>query len=58
VQLDAGMRRPTLDDVFLQLTGHRAADDDAAGDHGSPDDDPAGGRGRGRRGAKKREARA
>ena len=29
---DAGMRRPTLDDVFLQLTGHAAerADDDAA----------------------------
>ncbi|MGB3829513.1 MAG: ATP-binding cassette domain-containing protein [Ornithinimicrobium sp.] len=29
---DAGMRRPTLDDVFLTLTGHRAeveADDDA-----------------------------
>jgi ABC-2 type transport system ATP-binding protein len=21
---DAGMRRPTLDDVFLQLTGHAA----------------------------------
>ena len=21
---DAGMRRPTLDDVFLQLTGHKA----------------------------------
>ncbi|KQO81914.1 ABC transporter [Frigoribacterium sp. Leaf263] len=28
---DAGMRRPTLDDVFLQLTGHRTgADDDAS----------------------------
>lgn len=25
---DAGMRRPTLDDVFLQLTGHVAADDE------------------------------
>ena len=23
---DAGMRRPTLDDVFLQLTGHIAED--------------------------------
>ena len=23
---DAGMRRPTLDDVFLQLTGHAAED--------------------------------
>jgi ABC-2 type transport system ATP-binding protein len=26
---DAGMRRPTLDDVFLRLTGHAATDDDA-----------------------------
>jgi ABC-2 type transport system ATP-binding protein len=26
---DAGMRRPTLDDVFLQLTGHAAQTDDA-----------------------------
>ena len=25
---DAGMRRPTLDDVFLRLTGHAATDDD------------------------------
>ncbi len=25
---DAGMRRPTLDDVFLQLTGHSAEDDE------------------------------
>lgn len=25
---DAGMRRPTLDDVFLQLTGHRADETD------------------------------
>ncbi|MGB5953471.1 MAG: ATP-binding cassette domain-containing protein [Ornithinimicrobium sp.] len=24
---DAGMRRPTLDDVFLRLTGHKAEDD-------------------------------
>jgi len=31
---DAGMRRPTLDDVFLKLTGHKAdkADDDSAAD--------------------------
>jgi ABC-2 type transport system ATP-binding protein len=28
--LDVVVRRPTLDDVFLQLTGHRAAVDDAA----------------------------
>jgi ABC-2 type transport system ATP-binding protein len=26
---DAGMRRPTLDDVFLRLTGHSATDDTA-----------------------------
>jgi ABC-2 type transport system ATP-binding protein len=26
--LDAGIRRPTLDDVFLTLTGHSAEDDD------------------------------
>ncbi|MFP7761946.1 ATP-binding cassette domain-containing protein [Marisediminicola sp. LYQ85] len=26
---DAGMRRPTLDDVFLRLTGRSASDDDA-----------------------------
>jgi ABC-2 type transport system ATP-binding protein len=25
---DAGMRRPTLDDVFLKLTGHTASDDE------------------------------
>ena len=29
--LDAGIRRPTLDDVFLTLTGHGAEDDDKAG---------------------------
>lgn len=28
--LDAGMRRPTLDDVFLQLTGHRSTTADGA----------------------------
>jgi ABC-2 type transport system ATP-binding protein len=27
--LDLGLRRPTLDDVFLQLTGHHAVDDPA-----------------------------
>ena len=27
---DAGMRRPTLDDVFLRLTGHMASDEEAA----------------------------
>ncbi|WP_152189728.1 ATP-binding cassette domain-containing protein [Georgenia satyanarayanai] len=29
--LDAGIRRPTLDDVFLTLTGHAAADDENSG---------------------------
>jgi ABC-2 type transport system ATP-binding protein len=29
---DAGMRRPTLDDVFLRLTGHAATDDDDGAD--------------------------
>ncbi|GGC78533.1 daunorubicin resistance protein DrrA family ABC transporter ATP-binding protein [Tersicoccus solisilvae] len=54
---DAGIRRPTLDDVFLQLTGHMAeesdADDEQAGarrkrgrrddheDGGAPDGDTA-----------------
>jgi ABC-2 type transport system ATP-binding protein len=33
--LDVGLRRPTLDDVFLSLTGHGAEDDDAGGDPGS-----------------------
>jgi len=27
---DAGMRRPTLDDVFLNLTGHQAQEGEAA----------------------------
>ncbi|WP_299169396.1 ATP-binding cassette domain-containing protein [uncultured Arthrobacter sp.] len=29
---DAGMRRPTLDDVFLTLTGHRAEDEPSTND--------------------------
>ena len=29
---DAGMRRPTLDDVFLTLTGHTASTDDSETD--------------------------
>jgi ABC-2 type transport system ATP-binding protein len=41
---DAGMRRPTLDDVFLTLTGHTAAGDEAApGDAVGTDGDDAGG---------------
>ncbi len=40
---DLGLKRPSLDDVFLHLTGHRAVDGSAdAGAAGSPDlDDPA-----------------
>lgn len=53
---DAGMRRPTLDDVFLRLTGHAATADEAAatgaagpgrssrrgrGDHGTTSADTA-----------------
>jgi ABC-2 type transport system ATP-binding protein len=29
---DAGMRRPTLDDVFLKLTGHKAEDETSTND--------------------------
>ncbi|MGO4691276.1 ATP-binding cassette domain-containing protein [Glaciibacter sp. 2TAF33] len=40
---DAGMRRPTLDDVFLQLTGHHAEaerpDDDSGAKRGKKTDD-------------------
>jgi len=36
VPLDAGMRRPTLDDVFLQLTGHAATADETADDGDNP----------------------
>jgi ABC-2 type transport system ATP-binding protein len=32
---DFGLRRPTMDDVFLTLTGH-AAEADARGDHPTP----------------------
>jgi ABC-2 type transport system ATP-binding protein len=44
---DIGLRRPTLDDVFLQLTGHRTGpepDPGGADDSGGPD--PSGGRNR------------
>ncbi|MDY1003440.1 ATP-binding cassette domain-containing protein [Curtobacterium sp. CFBP9011] len=43
---DAGMRRPTLDDVFLRLTGH-AATDDAGGDGGGDGRRSGGGDGTG-----------
>ncbi|ROP44001.1 ATP-binding cassette domain-containing protein [Pseudokineococcus lusitanus] len=46
--LDAGVRRPTLDDVFLTLTG-RGAEEAAAGDG---DGGGRKGRGRGRRGGR------
>ncbi len=32
---DAGLRRPTLDDVFLTLTGHAAVDEEETTDTGS-----------------------
>jgi ABC-2 type transport system ATP-binding protein len=32
---DAGLRRPTLDDVFLQLTGHQAEETDEKGEGGT-----------------------
>ncbi|MEU7489425.1 ATP-binding cassette domain-containing protein [Streptomyces sp. NPDC042319] len=56
---DVGLRRPTLDDVFISLTGHAAetpaeggenGDDTADGDPGA--DGPAGRRGRRKRGNK------
>ena len=42
---DLGLQRPSLDDVFLHLTGHRAEDADQTGepdgdDSGSTDDNP------------------
>ncbi|MHB0916065.1 MAG: ATP-binding cassette domain-containing protein [Thermoleophilia bacterium] len=37
--IDAGLRRPTLDDVFLALTGHAAEDENAD----EPDTGPTGG---------------
>ncbi|WP_405960456.1 ATP-binding cassette domain-containing protein [Streptomyces sp. NBC_00024] len=42
---DIGLRRPTLDDVFLSLTGHLAERKDEAEEHGGPAD----AKGRGRR---------
>jgi ABC-2 type transport system ATP-binding protein len=43
---DIGLRRPSLDDVFLSLTGHAAEDGaDGAGEEPSQD----GGRSRGRK---------
>ena len=33
---DVGLRRPTLDDVFLSLTGHAAEDEPAEGDEPAP----------------------
>ncbi|NEE01048.1 ATP-binding cassette domain-containing protein [Phytoactinopolyspora halotolerans] len=37
--LDVGLRRPTLDDVFLVLTGHVAEDDAAAASNAGPTPD-------------------
>ncbi len=44
VVLDVGLRRPTLDDVFLQLTGHAA---EGQADEGQVDEGQAGGPGAG-----------
>ncbi|MFG2861934.1 ATP-binding cassette domain-containing protein [Streptomyces sioyaensis] len=52
---DIGLRRPTLDDVFLSLTGHHAedAEGDGAGDGSAGRTDPGGGAvGRQKRGRK------
>ncbi|QTZ93801.1 daunorubicin resistance protein DrrA family ABC transporter ATP-binding protein [Streptomyces auratus] len=52
---DIGLRRPTLDDVFLSLTGHHAedAEGDGAGDGSAGRTDPGGGAvGRHKRGRK------
>ena len=48
--LDAGVRRPTLDDVFLTLTGRGAEEDVPAGATGADDAGGAADRGRRRRG--------
>ena len=37
---DVGLRRPTLDDVFLSLTGHTADTDDPPADESEPADGP------------------
>jgi ABC-2 type transport system ATP-binding protein len=40
--LDVGLRRPTLDDVFLQLTGHHAEADGPPGTGPAPPDGATG----------------
>ncbi|WP_042376641.1 daunorubicin resistance protein DrrA family ABC transporter ATP-binding protein [Streptacidiphilus melanogenes] len=53
---DIGLRRPTLDDVFLSLTGHvtesETDEDDEDGDAESPDGESAAGRRAGRKKAR------
>jgi ABC-2 type transport system ATP-binding protein len=36
--LDIALRRPTLDDVFLSLTGHRADGENADGENADGED--------------------
>lgn len=50
--LDAGVRRPTLDDVFLTLTGHAAEEADGSGDE-QPEGRTGQGRARRRRGGRR-----
>ena len=38
--LDVGLRRPTLDDVFLALTGHAAEEAPDSGDGSGSDETP------------------
>ncbi len=38
--LDVGLRRPTLDDVFLALTGHAAEEAPDSGDASGSDETP------------------
>ncbi|OEV08398.1 ATP-binding cassette domain-containing protein [Streptomyces nanshensis] len=41
---DIGLRRPTLDDVFITLTGHAAEEDDGSGEHAATEAPESGGR--------------
>jgi ABC-2 type transport system ATP-binding protein len=53
---DIGLRRPTLDDVFLSLTGHVTESDEGEDDEENPDGETAADAGA-RRGASRKKAR-